>query len=167
MDRDAARDIYTACEKALAALTEAERAITRISDRDERGRLLSALSTAITEVLSGVRAPAVLQHPDLEPTEPLGQPDTELSAEEQEVVSSLQASDHELIDSTLLAECASSWRKVARVVGTAMRTLQDRFPDVPDGYYASRVARLVELGFLESQGNLEYKKIKGSDSIDY
>jgi len=158
MDLDAAKDIYAACEKSLAALTEAEQAILRIADEDERKRLLKALSSAIVEVLSGVRATVVLQHPDLEPPEPLGQPDTDLSAEEQEIVSSLSASDNEVIDSALLAQCASSWRKVARVVGSAMRTLDDRFPDMPVGYYALRIVRLVELGALESQGNLEYMR---------
>jgi Protein of unknown function len=158
MDRDAAKDIYAACEKSLAALTEVEQAILRIADEDERKRLLRALSSVIVEVLSGVQAPVVLQHPDLEPPESLGQPDTDLTADEQEVVSSLSASDIELIDSALLADCASSWRKVARVVGTAIGTLRGRFPNIPVGYYALRVAHLVESGSLESEGNLEYMR---------
>jgi len=158
MDRDAAENIYAACEKSLAALAEAEQAIRRVADEDERKRLLKALSSAIVEVISGVRAAVVLQHPDLEPPEPLGDPDSDLSTEEQEIVSSLSASDNEVIDSALLAQCASSWRKVARVVGTAMGPLGDQFPDMPVGYCALRVARLVKLGVLEAQGNLEYMR---------
>ena len=34
--------------------------------------------------------------------------------------------------------------------------LSERIPDVPDIYYAQRVRRLVAVGELESQGNLEY-----------
>jgi hypothetical protein len=158
MDRDAAKDIYAACEKAIASLTEAEHAIRRIGVDDERKHLLRALALAIAEVLSGVRAPVVLQYPDLEPPEPLGQPDTDLGSAEQAVVASLRDTDRDAIDSALLAACATSWRKVARVVGTAMNALQERFPNVPDSYYAQRIATLVKAGTLESQGNLEYMR---------
>ena len=34
--------------------------------------------------------------------------------------------------------------------------LSERFPNIPDVYYAQRVRRLVAVGELESQGNLEY-----------
>jgi Protein of unknown function len=158
MDREAAKDIYAACEKSLASLTELEHAIARVADEDERKRLLRALSAAIVEILGRIRAPAVQQHPDLEPTEPLAEPDTDLSTEDQHLVSLLGPSDHKTIDSALLAECAASWRKVARVVGTVMITLRDRYPNLPDGYYALRVRRLVERGSLESQGNLDYMR---------
>jgi hypothetical protein len=70
----------------------------------------------------------------------------------------LQAADLQAIDAALLGDCAVSWRKVARVVGTAMRALQDSQPDIPAGYYAQRVALLVSAGRLESQGNLEYMR---------
>ncbi len=158
MDRDVAKQLYAACEKTLASLNEAEQAIHRMSDEDERRRLLRALSSAIAEVLGGVRAPAVLQYPDLEPPEPLGQPDTLLTEEDEELVSMLGAPDLEVIDTALLAECSSSWRKVARVVGTTMRKLQHEFPDLPDSYYALRVTELVASGRLESQGNLDYMR---------
>ena len=36
--------------------------------------------------------------------------------------------------------------------------LSERFPNVPDVYYAQRVRRLVAVGELESQGNLEYMR---------
>ena len=32
------------------------------------------------------------------------------------------------------------------------------FPNIPDIYYAQRVRRLVAVGELESQGNLEYMR---------
>jgi hypothetical protein len=88
----------------------------------------------------------------------LGQPDTNLSEEDQKLASGLTPADLELIDATLLSECASSWRKVARVIGTAMRSLQHQFPDIPDGYYAQRVVLLVNSGSLESQGNVDHMR---------
>ena len=50
---------------------------------------------------------------------------------------------------------APSWRKVARIVGDGdRRAVRRAIPDVPDIYYAQRVRHLVEVGKLESQGNL-------------
>ena len=158
MDREIAKDLYAACEKTLASLTEAEHAIHRITDQEERKRLLHALTLAIVEVLSSVRGPVVLQFPELEPPAALGEPDTVLSDEDKEVVALLGATDRDAIDNALLFECAPSWRKVARVVGTAMRSLQDTHPAVPVGYFAQRVAHLVDSGRLESDGNLEYMR---------
>jgi Protein of unknown function len=158
MDRDVAKDLYAACERTLAALTEAEQAIHRVPDEDERKHLLRAVATVVIEVLTSIRAPVVMQHPDLEPTEPLGRPDSELSEEDQALVSSLRASDLEAIDTALIAQCATSWRKVARVVGTTMGMLRNGLPGIPDGYYVQRVAILVHSGRLESQGNLEYMR---------
>ena len=39
-----------------------------------------------------------------------------------------------------------------------MTALHELPVDVPDGYYAQRVALLVDSGKLESQGNLEYMR---------
>jgi hypothetical protein len=39
-----------------------------------------------------------------------------------------------------------------------MRQLQDKLPEIPDGYYAQRVALLVNAGNLHSQGNLDYMR---------
>jgi hypothetical protein len=36
--------------------------------------------------------------------------------------------------------------------------LSERFPNIPDIYYAQRLRRLVAVGELESQGNLEYMR---------
>jgi Protein of unknown function len=158
MDRDVAKELIAACARALAALTEAEQAIHRIPEDEERKRVLRALSGVMADVLSQVRAPAIRQYPELEPPEALGQPDTDLTEREQEAVSNLKSSAVELIDGALLSECAASWRKVARVVGTAMNSLEGQVPEVPDGYYAKRVAFLVASGKLESQGNLEHMR---------
>jgi hypothetical protein len=158
MNRDVAKDLFIACEKALGSLTDAEHAIHRIEDDQERKRLLNVLSGVIVEILGSLRAPVEREYPELEPPEPLGQPDTDLSEEDRQFVAELGLLDFELMDRTLLSECASSWRKVARVVGTSMRELQDQLPNVPDSYYAQRVALLVAAGNLESQGNLDHMR---------
>ena len=40
----------------------------------------------------------------------------------------------------------------------AIGKLSARIPDVPDIYYAQRVRHLVEIGKLESQGDLHYMR---------
>jgi hypothetical protein len=158
MDQEVAREIVAACEQASAALTAAEAAIARMQEGEERSRHLRALAGLLASLFGELRAPAVRQYPDLDKTEPLGDPDTVLDADEQELVSRLTQPDLELIDGMLIANSASSWRKVARVVGTAMSTLRKQFPGVPDGFYAQRVVALVQRGELQAQGNLEYMR---------
>lgn len=158
MDREVAKDLFAACETTISSLAEVERVIRRIVDEEERRSLVLALSEVMAEILGSIRAPAVRQYPELEPPETLGQEDTDLSENDLSLISKLKAVDLELIDKTLLSECVSTWRKVARVVGTAMNSLQDQLPEIPDGYYAQRVALLVQTGKLESQGNLGHMR---------
>jgi Protein of unknown function len=158
MQPDVAKDLLAACEKTIASLTEAEHAIGRIANEEERRSLLQALSGIIGQLLSSVRAPAVRQYPELEPAAVLGPPDTDLSTEDQIAVAKLSSEDIQVIDHALLSECAPSWRKVARVVGAVLNALQETFLEVPDGYYAQRVRALVESGRLESQGNLQHMR---------
>jgi hypothetical protein len=158
MDRETAKDLFEACEAALTSLTAAEHAIRRIPDGGERDDMQRALGGVIADVLTELRAPVVQQFPDIEPQEELGEPDTALTVEELEFMSCLKPTDLELIDQTLLMECAPTWRKVARIVGSTMLSLRGRIPGVPAGYYARRVAQLVQAGQLESQGNLDYMR---------
>lgn len=58
------------------------------------------------------------------------------------------------IDAALLAQASFQWRKVARVVGTAMMESPRRIAGVSDLYYAKRVRVLVRRGVLQAQGNL-------------
>lgn len=59
------------------------------------------------------------------------------------------------IDESIIDHASTEWRKVAMVVGLAMTDNQGSFENVPDFFYAERVRLLVEVGRLESQGNLE------------
>jgi hypothetical protein len=158
MEREIARELLAACEQTISSLTAAEEAIRRIQDADERRHLMRSLAMVVADVLGTIRAPVVLEHPDLVPSVDPGDPDTLLDEVEQRAVLALSPADLELIDQMILSKCASSWRKVARIVGTALGELQGRLPGVPDSYYAQRVALLVEAGSLESQGNLQHMR---------
>jgi pimeloyl-ACP methyl ester carboxylesterase len=85
-------------------------------------------------------------------------PDPPLDVEQSLRVSKLTQEDLWDIDREILTQSARSWRKVARIVGQAIDKLSARIPDVPDVYYAQRVRHLVEIGKLESQGDLHYMR---------
>jgi len=85
-------------------------------------------------------------------------PDPPLTPDQAIRVSRLRQEDLWEIDRVLLAQSAPAWRKVARIVETTIGELSVRFPNIPDVYYAQRVRRLVAVGELESQGNLEYMR---------
>ena len=158
MNHEIARALVTACEQASKALAAAEAAVHRMQEGDERTQHLRTLAGLFAELFGGLRMQAVRQYPDLDALEPLDDPDTLLDQEGQESVSRLTGQDLKLIDETLLAGAGPSWRKVARVVGTTMTQLNKQFPGVPDGFYAQRVATLVQSGKLHSQGNLDYMR---------
>jgi len=86
-------------------------------------------------------------------------PDPALTPEQAIHVSRLKQEDLWEIDRVLLAQSAPVWRKVARIVGMTIGELSERFPNIPDIYYAQRLRRLVAVGELESQGNLEYMRL--------
>lgn len=156
MNRAAAEELFTACEQILSGLNAAEAAISKV-EAEERSSLLKALGMTVGEALQ-LRAKATLQYPDLESPPTLGAPDTVLNAEETLVVEELTAQEVESIDAALVAECVARPRKVARVVGFAMKALRSQLERVPSGYYAQRVAVLVDSGKLEADGNLEYMR---------
>ena len=92
------------------------------------------------------------------PQQAAEEPDGPLNVEQSLRVSRLRQEDLWEIDRVLLAQSAPTWRKVARIVGMTIGELSERFPNVPDVYYSQRVRRLVAVGELESQGNLEYMR---------
>ena len=156
MNRQVATEIFAACERVLAELTQVEHSLRGIDDKAERRAMMKSLSFVIADVLGTIRAPVLRQFSDLEPPEAPGETDDELTEEEEALVSNLQPSDLERIDSALLAECAPPWRKCARVVMGAMKRIDLTLPDLPVALYAQRVAVLVRAGRLESQGNLSH-----------
>jgi hypothetical protein len=81
-----------------------------------------------------------------------------LSLEEQSAVEKLTDADLQVIDAAILANASTHWLKVARVLTSTEKTLNDRYPGVSYIFYAQRLIHLAEEGRLESQGNLEYMR---------
>ena len=73
---------------------------------------------------------------------------------ELKIINKLTPDQIKRIDEVLLAHSAPQWRKVARVVGSAMMQMRGEYPGLPDVYYSGRIAELVNAGKLQSQGNL-------------
>jgi Protein of unknown function len=67
-------------------------------------------------------------------------------------IDSLTAEELEIIDQALLAHASHQFRKVARVVGSAMTAVAKR---IPDTFYAHRVKKLVSEGRLIAKGDLD------------
>jgi Protein of unknown function len=86
-------------------------------------------------------------------------PDPPLTPEQAIHVSRLRQEDLWEIDRVLLALSGPAWRKVACIVGMTIGDLSQRFPNIPEVYFAQRVRRLVAVGELESQGDLEYMRL--------
>jgi hypothetical protein len=76
-----------------------------------------------------------------------------MTPEEQAVAGGLSQEAIDRIDAALLSHAKRSWRKVAMIVGLAMRV-----PGLPDLFYAERVKALVAKGALIAEGNLEYMR---------
>ena len=55
MDIQVATQVFTACEKTLAALTQLECALGQIEDEAERREMMKPLSVVISEVLCSIR----------------------------------------------------------------------------------------------------------------
>jgi hypothetical protein len=77
-----------------------------------------------------------------------------LNQNEEDIVASLSEDFIQRIDERLLSHTKESWQKVAMIVGLTMTDSTIRIKGLPDIYYAQRISRLVEKGFLESLGDL-------------
>ncbi|MEO8670740.1 MAG: DUF3658 domain-containing protein [Tahibacter sp.] len=94
----------------------------------------------------------------------------QLSPEEVARIAALTPAEIQAIDADLLAGADVRWRKVARLVATAM--MAPRHPSaIPDIYYALRIRVLVSSGALNARGKLSrmrYSEVRlptdGSDT---
>lgn len=143
-------------ERAIGVLSESEAVLWNLPKGEGRDDYIHAYGRVVTDILCNLRAPLVRLYPELDTHVPEGPSDLLLEPDEQDAVNRLTTDQVQRIDAALLADCASSWRKVARVVGTAMTLLSEELSEVPAGYYARRVVSLVKRGHLESQGDLEH-----------
>jgi hypothetical protein len=82
-----------------------------------------------------------------------------LTPGEDKRISQLTEEDINQIDDALCANTTSRYRKAAMIIGCAMDQLRyGRQVGIPDLYYLTRLKKLVEIGLLESQGNLDYMR---------
>lgn len=81
-------------------------------------------------------------------------PDSGPTPEQSQRIAALTSTEIAVIDARVLASASTEWRKLARVVATAMMQSEALFKGVPDIYYALRAAELVRTGKLESRGDL-------------
>jgi hypothetical protein len=157
MSKDRARESVVAQERLSAAFSAAIMEMKSLRIGAERTRHLRGLATLLVGQTEAFKAAAILQCPDLAAAQPF--PDTLLSPEEHELVSQLTQSDLDVVDQALLRGCASTWRKVPRVIGGAMVCLEGRFPGLSLGLYVRRIGSLVASGKLLAKGNVEFIRL--------
>ncbi len=156
IEREHAEKLYGIYERALAVLGEAEAVLWSLPEEPGREEYIDAHTDVVVSILSKLRAPLVIQYRDLDTHVHEGPPDTLMNDEEQAVANRLTPSEVERIDEALLSDCVSSFRKVARVIATALEQMPEQLDKVSVGYFAQRVIAMVDAGKLESQGNLEH-----------
>ena len=90
-----------------------------------------------------------------------------LSAEQERLVGALSQSQIDAVDRAILSSCVRQWRKVARVVSTAMAQVDPVLSGVPDLFYGERVSALVGRGALDAQGDLRrmrYSEVRKNET---
>jgi hypothetical protein len=83
-------------------------------------------------------------------------PDPPLTVEERARVAALSPAQVQDIDDALMANVSRQWRKVARVVMSAMIDLKrdgKRVIGIPDIFYAERIRELMNQGRIEGDGD--------------
>jgi hypothetical protein len=100
-------------------------------------------------------------------------PDPPLSAEQKKLVGALSQSQIDTVDRAILSSSVAHWRKVARVVSSAMAQVGQTLPGVPDVFYAERVRTLVERGALDHKETLgacatvRFARVKSNKRIEF
>ena len=78
----------------------------------------------------------------------------ELNKEEQNQIDSLSSDVIAEIESILIKNSSSNWRKIARVVAETMMELESKYTDFSDLFYGQMVVNLIKKGKLVSQGDI-------------
>lgn len=162
-------------------MTEAETEIERMHDLlDQTVTLLSDISGIVTKLEATNKAQANAKTNALKqigmaigsifyagtflPSDPReiaevpGKPDPDLTPEQRSRVDQLTDDQIRIIDDSLMANASVQWRKMARVIGSAMTDNSELIQNVPDVFYAERLRKLVKDGKLESEGDLDYMR---------
>lgn len=165
MSQSSSHDLRTALELARDSLSAAAADIASMPEGKERSSQLRALATILVGGHEEFMVHAIRLCPDLERTAPI--PDAQLHESELEACSRFKDYDIEVIDRTLVASSTSAWQQATRVIGNSLVTLNKEFPGVPLGFYAQRIAALVQSGRLQARGNIDFMRLcdlKLSDS---
>lgn len=140
-----------------AALEAAVAEVASLPPGEQRSWALRGLASLLLDTPEAFKAKVFKECPELASAEPI--PDTYLSVGEQEVESRLTEAEIRELDRALIGGALTSWRKVARVVGDAMVTLQGQQQPLPLGVYVRRVEALSQSGRLEARGRIQFMRV--------
>ena len=143
--------------KLYAQLVAAVSEVTALPPGGQRTWALRGLASLLMGTPESFKASVIEQCPELASAEPI--PDTYLSVEEQEAESRLTPTEIRALDSALIGGALTSWRKVARVVGDALVTMQGQLQPLPLGVYVRRIEALAKGGELEARGNIQFMRV--------
>lgn len=149
--------LAAAAEHARMALSLALSEIALLPLGEERDSRLNSIATIMVGSSDETWADAIRQCLDLTHAKPT--PDGVLHASELEAVSRLKESDIGVIDRTLVSNSTDTWRKATRIVGHTLVDLNNELTGIPLGFFAQRMAALVQSGELEVQGNLDFIRL--------
>ena len=85
-------------------------------------------------------------------------PNEPLTPQQIQRIEKLTPRELERIDETIMSHVTKQWRKMALIVGLAMKDNSDLIRNLPDAFYAERVRLLVKGRRLESQGNIDFMR---------
>ncbi|MGF7130884.1 tetratricopeptide (TPR) repeat protein [Paraburkholderia sp. EB58] len=140
------------CAARLGRFDVAQEDLVRVEDGDKLPWLHASpvVSKASIQRMLGIDVPDnedPVSHDDVSEYPPL-------TAAQQELVSQLTEAQLQSIDAAIMQNVSHNWRKVLRVIYSAMSDNDARVSGAVDVFYCQRVIRLVELGLIESVGNL-------------
>jgi hypothetical protein len=157
MQRPIEADAFSNNGKLHATLMAAVADVASLPPGETRTWAVRGLASLLLGQPEAFTAAAFEQVPELASAEPI--PDTYLTAEEQEAEACLTPTESLALDSALVGGAVASWRKVSRVVGDAMVTLQGRQRPLPLGVYVRRVEALAKRGDLEARGHIQFMRL--------
>jgi len=91
------------------------------------------------------------------------QDEPDLTQAQKDLVAKLSTDQVAKIDHEILSIASNRFLKVSFIVGTVMGYSSASVKGIPDVYYSQRIAHLVAIGKLESQGNMKnmrYSEVK-------
>ena len=147
------RELHQLLNQSLDTLDKAYDLVipSGVNEQIESCRLIGMAIGEVLQALKFVHDTA----PELTPKEPKF-PDPHPTAEQELEISTLTKAQISEIDSTLLTCTSYEFRKVTRIIGSAISLLDHRYAKIPDIFYASRIYDLIRQGQLIHQGDIGF-----------